>query len=85
MQFKKDTYRVFGDVEYTVEGEWLHDVPHGVCLVENENTKGIMTFTYGMMHGGPMWLEYKGVFIESYEYVDDGKCKGTQRRYFGSN
>ena len=86
MLFKKDIYKVFGDVEYTVEGEWLHDVPHGVCIIENENTRGVMTFTYGKMHGGPMWLDYKGGGIrESYEYVDQGKCKGIQRTYFSSD
>ena len=36
LQFKKDTYYVdFIIGEYTVEGEWLNGVPHGICIVEN--------------------------------------------------
>jgi hypothetical protein len=35
MQFKKDKYKYQG-LEYTVEGEWLNGVPHGVCIVETE-------------------------------------------------
>ena len=34
MQFKKDTQIEDGE-EWTVEGEWLNGVPHGVCIVEN--------------------------------------------------
>ena len=56
----------------------MHDVPHGVCIVSNDHTRGVVTFTYGKMHGGPMWLEYQGGGMrESYEYVEEGKCKGV--------
>ena len=47
MQFKKDKHIVLGFLEWTVEGEWLNGVPHGVCIVDNEYTRGIMTFTHG--------------------------------------
>ena len=53
MQFKKDKHIIFGDVECTVEGEWLNGVPHGVCIVDSEYLRGIVTFTHGKMHGGP--------------------------------
>jgi hypothetical protein len=33
MQFKKDKY-FCNEKEYTVEGEWLNGVPHGVCIIE---------------------------------------------------
>jgi hypothetical protein len=33
MQFKKDKY-ICDEKEYTVEGEWLNGVPHGVCIIE---------------------------------------------------
>jgi hypothetical protein len=59
MQFMKDKYIVLGDVECTVEGEWLNGVPHGVCIYETEYTRGIMTFTHGKIHGGPSWREDK--------------------------
>ncbi len=35
MQFKKDMHIVDGE-EWTVEGEWLNGVPHGVCIVDSE-------------------------------------------------
>ena len=35
MQFKKDTH-IYNGVEWTVEGEWLNGVPHGVCIVDSE-------------------------------------------------
>jgi hypothetical protein len=42
-----------------VEGEWLNGVPHGICIVEDKERRGIMTFTHGKLNGGPSWLEYK--------------------------
>jgi hypothetical protein len=60
MQFKKDTYTVPIYGEYTVEGEWLNGVPHGVCIVETEYERGVFTFTHGKhYHGGPSWWERK--------------------------
>jgi hypothetical protein len=57
MQFKKDTYLVVEEtVEITVEGEWLNGVPHGVCIVESDYARGVITFTHGKTHGGPTWL-----------------------------
>jgi hypothetical protein len=35
MQFKKDTFFVYGDMEWTVEGEWLNGLPHGICIIES--------------------------------------------------
>ena len=55
MQFKKDTYLVNEREEITVEGEWLNGVPHGVCIVESEDCRGVITFTHGKPHGGPRW------------------------------
>ena len=42
-----------------MEGEWLDGVPHGVCNVENNKGRGIITFTNGIMSGGPEWFESK--------------------------
>ncbi len=33
MQFKKDKY-ILDEEEYTIEGEWLNGVPHGVCIID---------------------------------------------------
>ena len=52
MQFKKDTYRISIGTEWTVEGEWLNGVPHGVCIVESEYVRGVTTFTHGKERGG---------------------------------
>ena len=59
LQFKKDTYIPGIVAENTVEGEWLNGVPHGICIVENEMFRGIMTFTHGKFNGGPTWFEIK--------------------------
>jgi hypothetical protein len=58
MQFKKDKY-IYNDIEYTVEGEWLNGVPHGVCIIETEDRRGVYTFTQGKTIGGPAWWEMK--------------------------
>ncbi len=62
MQFKKDTHIVKG-IEWTVEGEWLNGVPHGVCIVDSEYYRGVFSFTHGQRHGGPSWLEIKDTGI----------------------
>ena len=81
MQFKKDKYLV-DDEEFTVEGEWLNGVPHGVCIVETEDAKGICTFTHGTKHGGPGWWEYKNDGTRrSWEYDSNGEGKGFYRTY----
>ena len=36
MQFKKDKY-IIDEEEFTVEGEWLNGVPHGVCIFESKD------------------------------------------------
>ena len=59
LQFKKDTHNVEGLDEFTVEGEWLNGVPHGICIAENDFGRGILTFTHGKLNGGPAWEEYK--------------------------
>ena len=58
MQFKKDTHVVDG-IEWTVEGEWLNGMPHGVCIVDSEYLRGVSTFTHGKRQGGPLWWETK--------------------------
>ena len=40
MQFKKDKYILYGK-EHTVEGEWLNGVPHGVCIFESKDIRGV--------------------------------------------
>lgn len=58
-----------------MEGEWLNGLPNGVCIVESEKLRGIVTFTNGKAAGGPMWYEDKvrGVRV-SLEYSDlEGK------------
>ena len=53
MLFKKDDYYNNEGGRYTVEGEWLDGVPHGVCIAENDKARGVMTFTNGIRTGGP--------------------------------
>ena len=61
LQFKKDSYITKGFKKLTVEGEWLNGVPHGICIVENEKYRGIMTFIDGKVNGGPSWLEINDI------------------------
>ncbi len=46
MIFKKDTYD-----EFTVEGEWLDGVPHGICIYDGKEVRGVMTFVHGEVEG----------------------------------
>ncbi len=86
MQFKKDTY-IVEDEKFSVEGEWLNGLPHGVCIVDNEYYRGVFTFTNGKWLGGPWWMEYKDTgFRESVEYFNnENKSRGLRRRYFPQN
>jgi hypothetical protein len=61
-----------------VEGEWLNGVPNGVCIVDGEKIRGVVTFTNGKLSGGPMWYEDKALGLRiSLEYSSlDGKVKG---------
>ena len=70
----------------TVEGEWLNGVPHGICIAENEELRGVMIFNNGKMDGLPGWGENKkdGTRL-SYEYVDDKDPKGLVRIYYSDN
>ena len=36
IQFKKDEFIMEDGEKFTVEGEWLNGVPHGICIFENE-------------------------------------------------
>ena len=45
--FKKDTFINEFGAEYTVEGEWLDGVPHGICIVDSQGYKGVITFVHG--------------------------------------
>lgn len=42
-----------------MEGEWLNGVPHGLCIVENEEGRGIAVFNHGKLNGAPGWIEAK--------------------------
>ncbi len=42
-----------------MEGEWLNGVPHGICIIENEEFRGIMVFNQGKPNGAPGWIENK--------------------------
>jgi len=45
--------------KFTVEGEWLNGVPHGICIIENELMRGIIVFNKGKINGAPGWMEFK--------------------------
>jgi hypothetical protein len=64
-----------------VEGEWLNGVPHGICIVENEEGRGIAVFNHGKPDGAPGWIELKdnGERI-SFEYADENP-RGVFRMY----
>ena len=82
MQFKKDKHLSEAE-EITVEGEWLNGVPHGVCIVDSENFRGVCTFTHGKIQDGPGWSEDKSNGErKSCEYLDDGLPKGVIREYY---
>lgn len=53
MLFKKDNYNGL-----TVEGEWLNGVPHGICIIDGNEVRGVMTFVHGKIKG-PYWMENK--------------------------
>jgi hypothetical protein len=47
-------------------GEWYCDKPHGVCWITFKDDKyddmsfeGIGTFTHGVLHGGPLVVQFK--------------------------
>ncbi len=85
MQFKKDKY-IYEEKVYTVEGEWLNGLPHGVCIIDSEDRRGVYTFTHGVIYGGPVWWEDKKTGSRtSREFQDRGKSKGIFRVYFGDN
>jgi hypothetical protein len=82
MQFKKDKY-ILNERENSVEGEWLNGVPHGVCIIEREDRRGVYTFTHGKVNGGPCWWENKKDGTRrSWEYSDNGKRKGVSRVHY---
>ncbi len=56
--FKKDKYDI-GERRFTVEGEWLDGKPHGICIIEDNIERGIMTLTHGKLNGGPHWFVNK--------------------------
>jgi hypothetical protein len=82
MQFKKDKYILYGK-EYTIEGEWLNGAPHGVCIIESKDIRGVYTLTHGKPQGGPVWWENKdGGRRVSCEYYHNGDIKGIHRVYY---
>ena len=83
MQFKKDTHKTPKGVKWTVEGEWLNGVPHGVCIVESEYERGVYTLKHGKIHGQPFWVEDKEDGTRrSWEINDNGETKGVFREYY---
>ena len=80
--FKKDKFKVFGK-EATIEGEWLNGKPHGICIFEDEDSRGVMIFENGNPFGKPGWVETKKDGKRySYEYFDDKNPKGISRVYY---
>ncbi len=65
-----------------MEGPWINDKPHGLCIFEGEDLRGVGTFTHGELHGGPYWNEYISagvrVTLESTRY---GERVGIRRLY----
>jgi hypothetical protein len=84
-RFKQDKHVVtrFGKQHvWTVRGEWLNGVPHGVCMYEGENDSGVATFTKGELHGGPHWYQRKSNGIrESFECMHHGDSAGVVKWY----
>jgi hypothetical protein len=71
-------------VTWTVEGEWLKGLPNGVCIVESDRLRGVVTFTRGKAAGGPIWYEDKASGVRvSVEYSggEEGKARGIKRVY----
>ncbi len=86
MIFKKDKHIMYEEEEWTVEGEWLNGVPHGVCIFDYERKRGVITFTHGKIQGGPWWAEYKdsGSRI-SVEDQHNDNVSGLKRFYSSDN
>ena len=69
-----------------MEGEWFNGVPHGVCIVDNDDIRGVFTFSHGKVHGGPNWVETKEDGLrESTEYNHYWEWKGIIRYYRNDN
>jgi hypothetical protein len=65
-----------------VEGEWLNGVPHGICIVEDHQARGVFVFTHGNPKGAPGWLENKNEeIILSMEKIDEAGNRGIRRIY----
>ena len=82
IQFKKDEYIFENGSKYIVEGEWLNGVPHGICIVENHEGRGVLVFTHGNPNGAPGWAELKNEpIIMSMEKTSEAGNKGIIRLY----
>lgn len=59
-----------------VEGEWLNGQPHGICIVETDETRGILVFTHGNPFGAPGWVELKnhGIITSAEIATKTGGC-----------
>ena len=57
-------------------------MPHGICIVESEDERGVMIFNNGKVDGLPVWFENKkdGTRASS-ENFDDKDIKGLIRYY----
>ncbi len=66
-----------------MEGEWLNGLPHGICIIEDQEGRGVTTFVHGKING-PSWVELKEDGTRtSFEYMNeyDGEPKGFFRGY----
>ena len=52
----KHPVELFGG-DCDVEGPWVDGKPHGLCIVQGEEFRGVATFTHGQLHGGPCWYQ----------------------------
>ena len=65
-----------------VEGEWLNGVPHGICIVEDHQARGVLVFTHGNPKGAPGWIENKAEeAILSFEKGNEPGNRGIIRMY----
>ena len=60
----------------------MNGKPHGICIIEDKDFRGVSIFTHGNPNGGPTWVEQKkdGTRIST-EYFDDKDPNGIIRMY----
>ena len=61
-------------------------MPHGICIVESEEARGVIIFNNGNIDGLPTWFENKKDGTRgSYENFDVIDPKGLIRIYCSDN